>query len=51
VDEFDRGGQMDVIGAIVATQFRRRQCQHRAQAFAAGLDQMGGDFGDARGVL
>ena len=51
VNELYRGGQMHVEGAVIAAQARRRQGQHRAQALAAGLDQMRGHFGDTRRVF
>ena len=51
VDEFHGGGQMHVIGPVIATQPRGGQGQHRAQAFAAGPHKMRGDFGNAGGVL
>ena len=51
VDKFDRCGQMDMIRPVIAAHPRRSQGQHRTQAFAARLDQMGGDLGDARGMF
>jgi hypothetical protein len=51
VDELHRGGQLLVVGAGIAAQPRRGQRQHRAQALAARLDQMGRHFGDAGGMF
>ena len=51
VNKLDRGGQMHVIRAFIATHPRGSQSQHGAQTFAACLDQMRCDFGDARGVF
>jgi hypothetical protein len=51
VDELHRGGQLLVVGAGIAAQPRRGQRQHRAQALAAGLDQMRRHLGDAGGVF
>ena len=51
MNKLDRGGQMHVKFAAITTHIRGGQCQHRTQAFAACLDQMGGDFGDARGMF
>ncbi len=43
--EFDRRGQFDVAVAGIAGQQRHRESQHRAQALAAGIDQMIGNLG------
>ncbi len=48
VDEFHAGGQTDVTLAAVAAQFGGGQGQHRAQALAAGGDDMSGQLRDQR---
>ena len=47
VDELDRGGETDVILAPIAAEPRGGEREHRSQALAARLDEMGGDLGDA----
>ena len=50
VDELDRGREADVVVALgTAAEPGRGERQQRAQPLAAGLDQMRGDLGDARG--
>ena len=51
MDELDRRREPQVVLARVAAEPRRRERQQRPQPLAAGLDQMRGHLGDARGVL
>ena len=51
VDEFHRGGELDMVLARIAVEPRPGEGEHRPQALAAGLDEMGGDRRDARRVL
>ena len=51
MNEFDSGGQVDVIGAVISTQARGRERQHGAQALATRLHQMCRHFRDARRML
>ena len=48
VNEFNRGGQMDVIGAVIAAKLCRGQGQQWTQTLAACTDQMRCHLGDAR---
>ena len=44
--ELDSGGHLDVILVFVAAQLGGGQRQHWAQALAAGIDQVVGEFRD-----
>ena len=46
VHEFDRGGELQVVFALIAAHARGGQRQHRPDALAAGVDQVAGDLGD-----
>ena len=46
VHELDGGGELDVMFALVAEHAGRGERQHRAQALAAGGDEMVGDLGN-----
>ena len=46
VHELDRGGELQVMFTLVAAHARCSQGQHRADALAAGIDQVVGDLGD-----
>ena len=50
VHELDRGGELDVAGALVVAHAGRGQRQHRPQPFAAGGDEVVCDVGDHRDV-
>ena len=51
MDKLNRRRQMDVIRPGIAAHTCGGQGQHRAQAFAPGLNQMGGDLRYAGGML
>ena len=46
VHELDRGCELDMLLAAIAAHPRRRERQHRADAFAARIDQVAGNFRD-----
>ena len=46
VHEFDRGGELDMAVAGIAGEAGHRQCQHRAETFAARGNQVVGDLGN-----
>ena len=51
MDELDGGGELEVMVARVVEHPGGGEREHRAQAFAAGLDEVRGDFRNARRVL
>ena len=51
VDELDGGGEAVVILAPVAKEIGGGEGQHGADTLAAGVDEVGGYFGDAGGVF
>ncbi len=44
VHELHRHGELDVMQALIAAHPRRRDGEHRADALAAGVDEVAGDF-------
>ncbi|GAA6164279.1 hypothetical protein NBRC116590_19830 [Pelagimonas sp. KU-00592-HH] len=51
MDEFHGGGEVDVVGAVIAAEAGGREGQHRAQALATGPDKVGCHFGNSGGVF
>lgn len=51
MDKLHRRSQPDLMIALIATEFRRRQGENRAKPFAPRLDQMRGKLGNARRIF